>query len=182
MSSVRKQDGLPVAWEGHDDLDHPRIIKRFVIGAVIVALMFAFALAFREEPGADPQIRGVWADCDSSVCVSPRQLVPASDVPLMKRRLGNHALVVDIRSAAEAPGRFTTGADQRIPFMETTGASGMEFRIDFANNMDDAMRSAHMGFNEPVILTSPSVERTVLAALLLQERGYSGIRVVRDVE
>ena len=60
MSSVRKQDGLPVAWEGHDDLDHPRIIKRFVIGAVIVALMFAWwstspagrPPSFRRSPAA----------------------------------------------------------------------------------------------------------------------------------
>jgi hypothetical protein len=37
-----------------------------------------------------------------------------------------------------------------------------------------------MRHEEPVILMSPSAERGVLAALLLQERGYTQILVMKD--
>jgi hypothetical protein len=80
------------------------------------------------------------------------------------------------------------GSDVQVPFMEPVVASipgngpdsQMEFRIDFAPNVDDALRAAHMRHGQPVILMSPSTDRAVLAALLLQERGYTRIYVTHD--
>jgi hypothetical protein len=37
-----------------------------------------------------------------------------------------------------------------------------------------------MGHDEPIILVSASLDHSILAALLLQERGYTGVLVVRD--
>jgi rhodanese-related sulfurtransferase len=116
------------------------------------------------------------------------QIVTTEEALQMKRYLGDHALLVDIRAAAEAPAGLALGSDVQVPFMEPVVASmpgngadsQMEFRIDFGPNVDEALRAAHMRHGQPVILMSPFTERAVLAALLLQERGYSKIYVTRD--
>lgn len=152
----------------------------YVIAAMVVALMLTCAsvVANREEPPAP--IRGVSDGCDSPSCVSPRQLIGASEALLMKRRLGTHALLVDVGSLQETPPLIAIASDLHAPFMEPTHGLGVEFRLDFAEKVDEALRNAHMGPDEPIILMSPSVERSVLAALLLQERGYTGVLVMRD--
>jgi rhodanese-related sulfurtransferase len=151
----------------------------FVILALGGAMVFALVSAMSARGSPEAAIRGLSAQCDSRDCVSPRQLVTLSEADLMKRRLGSHALVVDIRSEGEVTPGLSMGADVLAPFLDRSGVPGMDFRIDFADKVDDALRAARMGHDEPVILVSPSVERSVLAALLLQERGYSGILVLR---
>jgi len=42
------------------------------------------------------------------------------------------------------------------------------------------MRSAHLAYDRPVILVSPSMERSLLAALLLQEHGFTNILVMNS--
>jgi hypothetical protein len=169
--------------------DHPRAAVRFVVLATIVVLMFALAAAFPGHTARQGSIRGVTDDCDSPSCVSPRQVLTTDEARQMKRYLGDHALLVDIRGAADAPAGLALGSDLRVPFMEPVVASipgsgandsQMEFRIDFAPNVDEALRAAHMRHGQPVILMSPFTERAVLAALLLQERGYTRIYVTHD--
>ena len=98
----------------------------------------------------------------------------------MKRRLGAHALLVDIRSPGERGRRLPVACDVEAPFLESVTASGMQFHADFAERVDEGLREVHMGHDEPVIIVSASVERAVLAALLLQERGYTGVLVMYD--
>lgn len=169
--------------------DHPATAVRFVVIATIVALMFALAAAFPGHTARHSSIRGVTDDCDSPSCVSTRQIVTTDEARQMKRYLGDRALLVDIRGAAEAPAGLALGSDVQVPFMEPVVASipgngvndsQMEFRIDFAPNVDEALRAAHMRHGQPVILMAPSTERAVLAALLLQERGYTKIYVTHD--
>jgi hypothetical protein len=158
-------------------LDDPKVIASFVIATAIIAVVIAAILSKPYTPPRDRQVPGVAETCASADCVSPRQLIAAADARALKHRLGAHALVVDI--APEAGGT-AFGSDVKAPFVESNGPSGMSFHADFANRVDDALRTAGMTHDEPVILIASAVEHSVLAALLLQERGYSAVLVVRD--
>jgi hypothetical protein len=149
-----------------------------VAGALGGVLVIAATL--HEPLREEPQARNVSWDCHSAACLSPRQVVSASEARQMKRRLGSHALIVDVRSPASPAGPFGPGVDARIPFVERMADTGIEFRLDFGHRIDEAMRASRMAFDDPVIVTSPSVEQSVMAALLLQERGYSNLLVVAD--
>jgi rhodanese-related sulfurtransferase len=171
---------MSIDYTDYDNFDQPKTIARFVMGSMLVAALFALAAAMPPRMAEPSYTRGVSDGCIAASCVSPRQLITIAEARQLKRRLGGHALLVDIRAAAETPAGLAIGADVQAPFMEPVNVSGMEFRIDFADKVDNAVRAAHMLHDEPVILMAPSADRAVLAALLLQERGYSGIRVVRD--
>ncbi len=158
-------------------LDDPKVIATFVIATAIIAAVIGAILAQPYTAARDRQVPGVTEACASAECVSPRQLIAAADARALKRRLGAHALVVD---TAPETGGTAFGSDVKAPFVESNGPSGMTFHADFANLVDDALRAAGMGHDEPVILLASSVEHSVLAALLLQERGYTAVRVVRD--
>jgi hypothetical protein len=169
--------------------DHPVATVRFVVIAAIVVLMFALAAALPGHTSRQSLIRGISDDCDSPSCVSSRQVVTTDEARQIKRYLGDRALLVDIRGAAEAPAEPAFGSDVQVPFMEPVVASApgtgvrdsqMEFRIDFGPDVDEALRAARMRHDQPVILMSPFTERAVLAALSLQERGYTKIYVTRD--
>lgn len=169
--------------------DHPKAAVRFVVIITIAALAFALAAAFPGHTARQGSILGVTDDCDSPSCLSTRQIVTTDEALQMKRYLGANALLVDIRSSAEASTGLGLGSDARVPFVAPVVASNagdgasdsqMEFRIDFGPNVDEALRAAHMRHGQPVILMSPFTERAVLAALLLQERGYTKIYVTRD--
>jgi hypothetical protein len=170
-------DGPSAARIPYSSLDNPRLIARLVVTTVIAAAVVAFAFATRDGTARAPQIPGVTEACDNATCISPRQLVTASDARALKRRLGNHALVVDIGSTTDGA---AFGSDVKAPFVESAAPSAMTFRMDFGDKVDDALRAAGMGHDEPVILLAPSPEHSVLAALLLQERGYTAVLVVRD--
>jgi hypothetical protein len=158
-------------------LDDPKVLVSFVIATAIIAGVIGAILATPYTAARDRQVPGVTEACASTECVSPRQLIAAADARSLKRRFGAHALVVDI--APETAGT-AFGSDVKAPFVESRGPTGMTFHVDFANRVDDALRAAGMGHDEPVILLSGSVEHSVLAALLLQERGYTAVLVVRD--
>ena len=170
-------DGPSAARIPYSSLDDPKTITRLVIAATILAGVIGVGLATRDGSSRLPQVAGVNEACDNSTCVSPRQLVTASDARALKRRLGGHALVVDIGSTTEGA---AFGSDVKAPFVESSAPSGMTFRTDFADKVDDALRATRMGHDEPVILLAPSLEQSVLAALLLQERGYTAVLVVLD--
>ena len=117
--------------------------------------------------------------------LSPGQLITAAQARAMKRDMGGRALLVDIRGPREAPRKPWTNA--HVPFMQPTPAAlvnagspdtHVEFRIDFTQNLDDALRAAHLRHDDPVILVSPSGWSGVLAALLVREHGYSKVFVV----
>ena len=173
-------------YETHD---HPRTAIRFVMVVTLFALLFTLAAAMPGRTAHQGLMRGVSDDCESPTCLATRQFIAAKDAWRMKRQLGNRALLVDIRASAEARARLAPDGDVHVPFMEPMAASAagngatgerMEFRIDFGPNVDEALRAAHMGHDDHVILMSPSPERAVLAALLLQERGYTRILVMHD--
>lgn len=173
-------------YESHDQ---PEFVSRLIMVISVMVLLFALAAAFPGRTAHQTSLRGVSDQCESPTCISPRQIITPKQAWHMKRALGNHALLVDIRAAAEAPAGLALGSDAQVPFMEPVVASDavsgvldsqMEFRIDFGPNVDQVLRAAHMRHEEPVILMSPSAERAVLAALLLQERGYTQILVMQD--
>ncbi|MGZ5080318.1 MAG: hypothetical protein ACXWHZ_12785 [Usitatibacter sp.] len=168
--------------------DHPTATRVIVVFSLFV-LLFALAAAFPGRGAHQGPIRGVSDDCDSPSCVSTRQIITTDEARQIKRYLGDHALLVDIRATAEAPAGLLLGSDAQVPFMEPAASSTpgngakeapMEFRIDFGTNVDEALFAAHMRHDQPVILMSPPTERAVLAALLLQERGYTRIYVTHD--
>jgi rhodanese-related sulfurtransferase len=130
------------------------------------------------------------SDCASPNCLSPRQFISAMDARRMKLELGTGAIVVDIDARLEA---FFSGmpiaADVHVPFMEPApglvwnagaGEPRMEFRWNFSLELDEVLRSVRLRHDQPVILACHSVERARLAALLLQEYGYSNVFIVRD--
>lgn len=166
----------------YQPIQQPKPVALFVVIAVAAALMAALIATMSSRSSPEPAIRGVSAQCASRDCVSPRQIIGLAEAELMKRRLGSHALVVDMRSEGEPAAGLAIGADVRAPFVERGSVPGMDFRIDFADKVDEALRAARMNHEEPVILVSRSLDSSVLAALLLQERGYSGILVLRTRE
>jgi rhodanese-related sulfurtransferase len=163
-------------------IQQPKPVALFMVIAVGAALVAALVAAMSARGSPEGAIRGVSAQCDSRACVSPRQIIGVTEAELMKRRLGSHALVVDVRSEGESAAGLAIAADVRAPFIARTGAPGLEFRLDFADKVDEALRAARMKHDEPVILVSRSLDSSVLAALLLQEHGYSGILVLRPRE
>lgn len=172
----------------HYEHDHPRTAMRFVIVVSLFALLFTLAASLPGRTARQPSMPGVTEACESPACLSPRQLITAREARYIKG-LAHHALLVDIRAPAEAPARLALDSDAHVPFMEPAAATAagnggrdaqMEFRLDFGPNVDQVLRDAHMRHDDPVILMSPVPERAVLAALLLQERGYTRILVLRD--
>jgi len=170
-------DGPATARIPSSKLDDPKVLVSFVIATAIIAGVIGAILATPYSAARDRQVPGVTEACASTECVSPRQLIGAADARALKRRLAAHALVVDI--ASETAGT-AFGSDVKAPFVESRGPNGMTFHADFADKVDDALRAARMGHDEPVILLAPSLEQSVLAALLLQERGYTAVLVVLD--
>jgi hypothetical protein len=147
------------------------MIAGLVLFSVIMAVTTAVPGAGLEDPAWR---KHVTMGCHSSECLSPRQFVSSNQAMWMRR--DTRALVVDIGEAIE-PSATRAGVrpDARIPFTEHG-----EFRIPFGNEVDDALRGAGLGHEQPVLLVSRSAELSILAALLLQERGYSRILVVVD--
>jgi len=163
-----------------ESYEHPARAIPYVLVALLIAFLFTLAAAMAERTEHATRSHGVAERCDSPDCVSRRQLITSAEALRLKRLLANHALLVDIRAGSEAPASTALRSDVQATFMQPTAESGMEFRTDFGNNVDEAVRAAGMRHDETVILMSPSTERGVLAALLLQERGYSSILVIRD--
>ena len=154
--------------------------------AVAIALVLAVVLHATDDgpapsgarsPAATMAVNGVEDSCHERSCVAPDQLMSAASARSLKHHLGAHALLLDISSTG---GPTALTPDVRAPFVESVDASGMQFRIGFGDDVDNALRAARMTYDEPVIVMAPSVELGVLAALFLQERGYSDVRIVRD--
>jgi hypothetical protein len=161
-------------------IEEPRTAVLFVIVALATAFMFVLVLTLTARPPRERNIVGVSENCSTADCLSPRQIIGTSEAVLMKRRLAAHALLVDIRSPGERGPHLSIASDVTAPFLEAYGPSGMQFRIDFGDKVDAALRAARMSHDEPVIIVSPAIDRAVLAALMLQERGYSGVLVMYD--
>jgi len=135
-------------------------------------------------------MRTVYAECDSSACLTPRQLIRSDEAERMKRYFGDRALFIDIRGRGEAPAsRRGIVVDATVAFMDGAPVIAAnpgveiphpEFRIDFTYNVDEILRARHGRHDDPLIVIAPTVGRAVLAALLLQEHGYSKVFVVRD--
>ena len=134
--------------------------------------------------------RHVVANCRAPECISPLQVLTPNRASWMKREMGGLALVVDIATPGEpAKDAWRIPIDAYVPFMEPGSVPGanavsdspdMAFRPDFCTRMDDAMRAAHLAYDRPVILVSPSMERSLLAALLLQEHGFTNVLIMNS--
>jgi rhodanese-related sulfurtransferase len=154
---------------------------------VIVASTLFFTAASPAHASAMIAAARDASACDAADCLTPGQLITAAEAREMKRRLGGRALLVDIRNRREAPPK--PWSDVQVPFVLPTpaalanaGSPGthVEFRIDFADNIDNALRAAHLRHDEPLVLVAPSGWSGVLAALLAREHGYSNVFVVCD--
>lgn len=162
------------------------LLAALVVLAVVLFLAAAWPGARASEAA---WMRHVVANCRSQECLSPAQVLSADYARAMKRELGNRVLVVDIGTPGEPQKNARMPVDAYVPFMEPGSAwdssaaatsTELTFRIDFCTNVDDALRAAHLRHEQPVILLSPSMERTMLAALLLQEHGYSYVLVMNS--
>jgi hypothetical protein len=152
----------------HDDGWAARLI---VVGTALLSSVIAVATAMPTATIDDPEFRRhVSATCDSSECLSTRQFVNTHEAAWMRRE--QTILIVDVGEQAV---RSSVMADARIPFMN----SG-EFCIPFGYEVDEALRDAGMRHEQPVLLVSPALSTSILAALLLQERGYTRILVIAD--
>jgi rhodanese-related sulfurtransferase len=164
-------------------------IRLMVAAAVIFALMVVLAASLPNVDIDNPAWnRHVSMSCRSSACLTPAQFLTSDQAAWMKRQTA--VLVVDIRAPTEPANAFPRlESDAHVVFMQrgTVSAAnaiarspGMEIRMDFGTNVDDALRAARLKHDAPVMLVSQSMERSMLAALLLQERGYSRVFIVRD--
>ena len=162
-----------------------------VIGLVFLTLVMIVAAVWPDTRASEAAWkRHVVANCRTAECISPLQVLTPKRAGWMKREMGGLALVVDIATPGEpARDAWRVPIDAYVPFMEPGAVPGanpvadspeMVFRHDFCARMDEAMRSAHLAYDRPVILVSPSMERSLLAALLLQEHGFTNILVMNS--
>src|SRR6187401_177563 len=108
-----------------ESIQEPRTAVLFVIVAIATAFMFMLVFALTGRPARDRIIVGVSEKCSTAECLSPRQIVGTSEAVLMKRRLGAHVLLVDIRSPGERGPHLAIESDVKAPFVDSYGASGM---------------------------------------------------------
>jgi hypothetical protein len=165
----------------------PWPLRFAVLAAVGIGIVLVVMGAAARGPSDDPAWgRYVAVGCQASTCLSPRQFITSGQAAWMKRELG--ACIVDIRTGDEPAIPLPHAKpDAHVPFMERVGPSAanpitaspdLQIRVEFANEAEDVMRAAHVTRGRPLILTSPSIERSILAALLLQERGHSKILIL----
>lgn len=128
---------------------------------------------------------------DPGPALEPPAAMPISlkQARQLKRDLGGNALVVDLRGSAEAHYTGTPlRADAHVPFMEPApgwiltaqGAIAMQFAPRFLEDMDAALRAAHLRHGDPVVLLCRSAECRREAPALLAEHGYGQLFVVTD--
>jgi len=162
-----------------------------VIGLVFLTLVMIVAAVWPDTRASEAAWkRHVVANCRTAECISPLQVLTPDRAGWMKREMGGLALVVDIATPGEPQkDAWRVPIDTYVPFMEPGRSSGwsviadspeMVFRTDFCARMDEVMRSAHLAYDRPVILVSPSMERSLLAALLLQEHGFTNVLVMNS--
>ena len=152
----------------HEDRWAARLL---IGGTVLLASMIALATVLPVVGLDDPEFRRhVSVTCSSSECLSTRQFLNSHEATWMRRE--QKILIVDV---GEEPARTSVMADARIPFMKHG-----EFRIPFGYEVDEALREAGMRHEQPVLLVSPALSTSILAALLLQERGYTRILVIAE--
>lgn len=154
-----------------------RWASSILVGALVFLTLIMIVAALWPEARASEAAwkRHVAANCRSANCLSPMQILTPERAAWMKRELGGRVLVVDIGMPGEPPKTAPrVHVDAYVPFTETVFPDVL-FRIDFCGNVDEVLRAAGLRHDQPVILVSPSMERTMLAALLLQEHGYSNI-------
>jgi hypothetical protein len=151
----------------------PFLLRLVILAAAGIALVLIMMGALATGPSDDPAWkRHVVADCKSPECLSPRQFVTSGQASWMQRELG--AFVLDIRGSNEPVSPVPhVKYDAHVAFVQHG-----EFVIGFANEAEDAMRAAQLADGQAVILVSRTLEQSILAALLLQERGHSRVMVL----
>lgn len=162
---------------------------------ILVAVVFLAVVSLRPSRAMPPDERiapmpGVVIGCHPAPCLAPERMITAAQAWNLKRTLGDEMLLVDIRGRAEA--YFTgipQGVDAQVPFAEprpdfawnaAAQEPEMDFRTDFAANLDEALRVRRLKHDARVVLMCRSGERALVAALLLQEHGFTNVYVVRD--
>jgi rhodanese-related sulfurtransferase len=147
--------------------------------------MFASALVFSLVAGVPaviptvsvrpPRVPAPLVSCRSADCLGPWQVVTMDEGLRMKRQFGERAMLVDVRSNSAAVRGSLIPTDTHVAFVRRE--SPVEFQVDFMTNVDEALRARHLAHDAPVIVYAGSREYGILAALLLQEHGYSKIYV-----
>jgi rhodanese-related sulfurtransferase len=160
----------------HDRMVDAVVSVSFAIALVIMVAMFNVSYSAHAE-----QI-----GCASLACVRADQFIPWFEAWRMKREMRRDALLLDIRSRERVgSGSLIPAFDAHVPFMKVkagvTPEPGTErFHPDFTLGVDTQLRTRHLEHWDPVMLLCDSRRCGELAALLLQEHGYSRVLVVVD--
>jgi rhodanese-related sulfurtransferase len=166
-------------------MEHETSLRKVAIALCLSGAFLGLAVSLFSRAAPSGTV-----NCHSADCLAPRQIVSPREAWRMRRLSHDHALLVDVRGPAETfYNGMPLGVDAQIPFTEPAvpfawnaaeDGPQMEFRTDFRWRMDEVLRAKHVRHDEPVILLCRTGERAVLAALLLQEHGYSNVYIVRD--
>jgi rhodanese-related sulfurtransferase len=121
--------------------------------------------------------------CASTACLRPDQLVTWYTARRMKGESMRDLLLLDARSAGRVePGLLVHAFDAHVPFVEFNGGDAgpgaMRFHADFTNRVDDIVRQRGMRASDRIIVLCDTAYCGSLAALLLQEHGYSELLVI----
>ena len=157
--------------------DHPHdafidTVARVSFVAVVALAMFILGASWHAAPAAPP--------CAVEKCLPSGRYIWWYDAWRAKRELQGQVLVVDIRARNRVgSGSLMPGFDAHVPFLMDAAASeddaAMMFHDDFAFRVDEALRGMNLRHDAPVMVLCESRRCGELAAILLEEHGYSHV-------
>ncbi|MGV8933305.1 MAG: rhodanese-like domain-containing protein [Gallionellaceae bacterium] len=129
------------------------------------------------------------ATVPASKQVTNKNYLSAKEAAAMKEKLGNKALMIDVRTQAEV--EYVGEAnpvDYNIPYMvndynawdEKNGRYQMSPNSGFLSKLSDIMHNKGMNKNSTVILMCRSGDRSASAANLMIKDGYKNVYSVED--
>lgn len=155
-------------------------LKRLACGSLMAGALIltlpAIAIDVSQVPTAKQTKPGLYLD--------------AKEAYALKQQLGEHALLIDIRTRGEVSYTgMATVADAHVPLFEhppnapwddKAGRFKMEFNNDFESEVARRMAARGLGKNDTVIVMCRSGDRSTKAVNLLAEAGYAKVFTVVD--
>ena len=127
-------------------------------------------------------------DADASGCSAPSCLRAGQSIRWyeawrVKRELQRQALLLDIRSGTRpGSGSLIPRFDAHVAFVEFDGGAigpgAMRFHAGFPDRVDDIVREVGLRESDPIMVLCDTPYCGELAAVLLQERGYSHVHAI----
>jgi rhodanese-related sulfurtransferase len=154
-------------------------VIRVSFAAVILLAAFMLRATWQAAPGAAP--------CSVQTCLPSGRFITWHDAWDAKRNLQGQVLIVDVRARKRVgSGSLMPAFDAHVPFLEDSAAKddpgAMTFHTDFALGVDEALRASNLKHDAPVMVLCESRRCGELAAVLLEEHGYSHVfAIVGDV-